>query len=214
MKKWTGMTLGLTLVAAVVATLSSTGCTTTRQERSAQAATKMTELSELLDRGEKQIEAVQKAVTALHRADADKLRKAYDRFDGEVEKMRTMADKVTATSKAMKSRSETYFKAWEAELGEIHNRDLSKLAQDRQAQLKRNFQSIQDATLQLKNSYEAYDRDIADMQRFLGNDLTRAGGSMAAPYLERLAAEAAAVKAATANTREQVAMLAGILAPE
>ncbi len=199
---------------AVVVALSSTGCSTTRQERSAQAATKMAELRDLLDQGEKQIDAVQKAVTDLHRADASHLRKAYDRFDSEAEKMRNIAGKVKATYSAMKKQSDAYFKEWEAELGEIHNRDLSKLAQERRTLLKQHYQSIQDATRQLKNSYAAYDRDIADMQRFLGNDLTRAGSSMATPYLERLAAEAAAVKAATADTRERVAMLARIMAPE
>jgi predicted nucleic acid-binding Zn-ribbon protein len=193
--------------------IAAMGCTTTRQDRSARAASSMADLHKLLAQGEKQVDEVQKALNYLHRAEGRSLRKAYSRFDSEVRDLRKIAAKVDSTASMMAKHSDAYFKKWQAELGEIHNRDLSELAQARQSQLKQQYLAIQHSMTRLKNAYATYDRDMSDMQRFLGNDLTKAGSHMAAPYLGKLEAEAEMVKQATAETRSTVGRLTSILSP-
>ena len=65
----------------------------------------------------------------------------------------------------------------------------------------------------LEKAYVAYEQDLADVERFLGNDLTRAGSDLAGPYLEKLAGEASGVLGASRNVRTGIASLEQVLAP-
>ncbi len=190
------------------------GCSTTRQERSKNASTSMRELNQLLSQAGTQTEKLQASVDKLVKAGPDDLRKAYEQFAKDAGTLRSLAGDARAQGKAMKKSSEAYFSSWEKELSQISNSDLKKMSKERQALLQGEYGDIAAAMSALGKAYTAYEKDLADMERFLGNDLTRAGSELAKPFLTRLNQEADTVQSATRKAQAAISHLETVLKPK
>jgi hypothetical protein len=201
--------IGVLLMAAFL----MSACSTTRQERSAKAVSSLREVRELLAKGEGKVGDLQKEGGALQKAGPDNLRSAYDRFASAAKDLRNVAAETRGEAGAMRARATDYFSAWEKELGQINNVELRKMSRERQSLLNQDFGRIQRAMSSLEKAYVAYEKDLADVERFLGNDLTRMGSEMAGPYLAKLAEEASGVLGASKDVREAIASLEQVLAP-
>lgn len=202
------------LVLVVLSILVLTGCSTARQERAQNTATSMTSLRSLLARGSEQTSALQEAITQLTLTKPDGLRKSYDQFARKAAELRGTADEARDVGAAMKKRAKAYFANWEKEMSQISNSDLKALSKERQALLSQEFAAISAAMSDLGLAYTAYERDLSDMERFLGNDLTRVGSNLAVPHLDRLAKESGSVKAAIERTSAAVRHLETTLSPK
>lgn len=207
MKKILVATLSLCLAGLV-------GCSTTRQERSVKASKSMAELNALLTQGFKQTETLQDSLNALAKAKPDDLRKAYDAFAKNADKLRSIADDARSQAKSMKKNSDAYFSVWEKELNEISNNQLKKMSKERQALLQSEYREIAAAMTGLGAAYKAYEQDLSDIEKFLGNDLTSVGGDLAKPYLTKLANESDAVLRSTKKAQSAIVHLEAVLKPK
>lgn len=190
------------------------GCSTTRQEKSAQAASSMGDLHKLLSQGAAQATKLKVAAGELSAVKTDDLRKSYDRFAEESKDLRSIADDARGQSAAMNKSAKAYFGNWEKELAEISNSDLKKMSKDRQAVLEREYEQITSAMNGLRKAYTAFENDLTDIEKFLGNDLTRNGSDLAKPYLAKLGSEADTVIAATQKAEAAITHLETILKPK
>lgn len=191
-----------------------TGCATTRQEKSARTASTMGELRKLLATGAEQTGKLQDAAENLAKVKTDDLRQAYERFAMEAKQLRAVAAETRNVNTSMSKKAHDYFANWEKEVAEIGNGDLKEMSRERQFLVQQEYGEISSTMRELDMSYTAYETDLADIEKFLGNDLTRVGSDFAKPYLNKLSAKADLVKAATRKAEAAVAHLEDVLKPK
>ncbi len=202
----------MALVALAVLALM-TGCSTTRQDRSKVAAASMGDLSQLLSKGERQAAAMEGAAGQLAAATPAKLRDAYGVFAKDARVFRATAETARDQARAMQKRSRRYFSTWEKELEQIANADLKKMSRERQALLESEFNAITADMAVLGKAYAACETSLADVEKFLGNDLTGVGADLARPHVKRLAQETAEVRSATQRALGAITHLEKTLKP-
>jgi len=190
------------------------GCSTTRQEKSARAVSSMGDLRQLLSKGADQTVKLKASTDSLASAKTGDLRNAYDGFAKDATSLRGIAADVRSLKADMSSAAGAYLVNWEKELGQISNSDMKKMSRDRQALMKKEFGDITSAMGALGKAYAAYEKDIADIEKFLGNDLTQAGSTAVKPYLAKLVTEADSVISATKKAEGAVAHLEDALKPK
>jgi hypothetical protein len=198
----------ITLAAALMA-----GCSTTRQDRSAQAADSMAALNKLLDKGADRAVRLADATDKVSAVNPADLRKAYDQFARETAAIRSIAEDVRSRASAMKKRSRKYLAQWEKEISGINSIELKKMSRERLALMEQDFRKITADMATLGQAYEFCEANISDIERFLGNDLTATGRELAKPALEHLAAQVLKVKSVTRSTQDTVAHLETMLKP-
>ncbi len=190
------------------------GCATTRQEKSAQTASTMEDLSLLLTKSTEQAGKLQNAAEYLATVNSDGLRQAYDRFAKEATELRSIAAKTLSVNESLGKKAKDYFANWEKELGEISNSDLKTMSRDRQTLLQQQYSELSTAMDEWNKVYMGYEKNLADLEKFLGNDLTQVGSEFAKPYLEKLASDTESFKGATQKTEATVSRLGDVLKPK
>lgn len=208
------MQLGHVVLVASMAAAVTAGCSTSRQARSADAVASLRDVRTLLERGQGRVDDLQRATLELQGAPAADLRKTYERFARAAKDLRSIAASTRSQALSMRKRGTAYLSAWEKEVGRIQNADLQGMSRERQALLSQDFGRVQAAMAALETAYVAYEKDLTDLETFLGNDLTRAGGDLARPHLKKLADDSAAVRAASEAARTAVSGLEKVLAPK
>lgn len=188
-------------------TLTS-GCgTLPPQERSTRAVESTDKLSDLVHKGIKQNDTLQLSVKKLASANPENLRESYDAYINDAEKLRDIADEIQDTSQFMNDKTEEYFKGWEKDLKGIRNSKLKNAGQERKASMMDDFTAIAESMEKLEEAYAKYERDIDDVESFLGNDLTPAALQLAKPHLKKLSRNSPAIKEATRGVLDGVSGL-------
>jgi hypothetical protein len=189
------------------------GCSTTRQDRSDQAATSMGDLRKMLDRGAEQSVELIAATDKLSAASPADIRKAYAEFSKAAQGLRSVAEDGKALSASMKKRSNVYLSNWEKEIGSISDSNLQQMSRERQAALEQEFRKLAASVAGLGQTYNSFERNLSDIEKFVGNDLTVAGRDMAKPALERLSGDLLKVKASTRSAQDALSRLEQMLKP-
>jgi hypothetical protein len=201
-----------TMIGLIVLALLA-GCSTTRQDRSAQAATSMSDLRKMLDRGAEQSVELVAATDKLSAASPSDIRKAYAQFSKGAQGLRSIAEDGKSLSASMKKRSNIYLSKWEKEIGSINDSDLRQMSRERQAALEQEFRKLAASMAGLGQTYNSFERNLSDIEKFVGNDLTVAGRDMAKPALERLSGDLLKVKASTRSAQDALSRLEQMLKP-
>lgn len=199
--------IGLILLALLA------GCSTTRQERSAQAATSMGDLRKMLDRGAEQSIELVAATDKLSAASPADIRKSYEQFSKGAQRLRSTAADVKSLSASMKKRANVYLSQWEKEIGSINDGGLRQMSRERQVALEQEFRKLAASMASLGQNYNSAERNLSDIEKFVGNDLTVAGGDMAKPALERLSGDLLKVKASLRLAQDELSYLEQMLKP-
>ncbi len=202
------------LLALVAVMIGLAGCATARPDRSRKAAASMKELNDSLALGQSQLKRVQEATSDLARAKPEELRATYERFAQEASALRDTADDAREETRSMRKNAKAYFAGWEKELNDISNGELQQMSRERRALLESEYGRISAAMSELVQAYEAYEKDVADLEKFLGNDLTRVGSELARPFLARLPGEAEAVRRALGKAQAALGHLQDVLKPK
>lgn len=208
--------LRATMLCAVLSAgaVALSGCSTTQAERSKRTATGLNELRELLEKGDRQVVALNGAVESVMKAEPAKLRAACAAFDKELARARKLASRAQAEVGDIKGNASAYFKVWEQQAGKLENSSLKAMSQERRAALQQDYNRTLASLERVGAAYDPYARDMADLQVFLGNDLTKAGSELAKPHLAKVLADAAPARSALADALVQVKALAAVLAPK
>jgi hypothetical protein len=133
------------------------------------------EFSEEILNGKTSIDATMKALGDVAATANSDPRKAFEQFSKEVPRLESAAAAIRKRALKMKEQGNEYFDKWEADLANVKNPEIRKLALDRKAKLEQAFASIRKYAEPLRQQFDPWMSDLKDLQKYLSNDLTIAG---------------------------------------
>ena len=166
------MKKSLFLVALV---LTLVGCSTTAPDRSARTASTLDKLQQDSVKARLQIESVLTSLDALMNATPDRLRGAYDKYDGDVAKMKQYAAAIREDDSDLQKNGASYLSNWQKDASSVSNPELRQIAEQRRNEIAQKFRGMTTAYSTAAQSFDAFLRDINDVRKVIGNDLTPTG---------------------------------------
>lgn len=126
-------------------------------------------------RARAQIDTVLSSLDTMLNAPSDHLRESYDRYNKDVQKMNEYADAIRENDTDLRKNGNTYLAKWQRDASNISDPELRALAEQRRGQIAQSSQSMRSTLTSAAGSFEAFLRDINDIQKVIGNDLTPTG---------------------------------------
>ena len=163
------------IVCSVLMTLVLAACATSAPDRSARTASTLDSLQQNSTKARLQIDAVTTSLDSLLNAPADQLRTSYDRYDADVKKMKEYASAIRDNDADLQKNSDAYLKNWRKDASSISNPELRAIAEQRRDEIATKYRSMSTSYTSAAQSFTSFLRDIDDIRKVIGNDLTPTG---------------------------------------
>jgi hypothetical protein len=150
-------------------------CATSAPDRAAKAASSLDVMQQNSAKARGQIDTVLSSLDMLLNAPPDRLRETYDRYDKDVKKMNEYADAIRENDTDLRKNGNTYLAQWQRDSSNVSDPELRAIAEQRRGQITQSSQSMRSTLTSAAGSFEAFLRDINDIQKVIGNDLTPTG---------------------------------------
>jgi hypothetical protein len=164
MKKWTLLTIGLTVLL--------TSLTQAQQE---QLAASIKEAQMEATRTAEQLKTTLWALNTLTSQKKGDLRPAYDAFCAEIPRTEAAAASTRTRIKWMSSDGRQYFKDWQNTIDGIANESLRKKAQKRMESVRKSYDKVEASLVQAGEKFRPFLSDLTDVQKALATDVTAGG---------------------------------------
>jgi DUF2959 family protein len=196
--KRAGLTVALLLVVR---------CATSAPDRSVRTASTLEAMQQNSMKARLQIDAVLSSLEGLLNAEPDRLRKAYDRYDGDVKKMKDYANAIRENDADLKKNGSTYLNQWQKDASSVSNPELRALAERRQNEIADKTRSMKSTISTAAQSFAGFLRDIDDIHKVISNDLTPTGQASVknTTIAQTVQQEGAQVKTAIQNAEQSIA---------
>jgi hypothetical protein len=122
------------------------------------------------------------------------LRGTYDAYSDQLARITQNSEKLRAEAEAMRNERAAYFARWEEKAATIDNPSIRASADARKARIRSGYERITTASLTAKDAYDPFMRDLQDVRKFLGGDLSPASVSMLGDVSKKANADGANVK--------------------
>lgn len=166
MKKTAAAALGILILAA---------CATSTPDRAAKAASSLDVMHTNSTRARAQIDTVLTSLDTMLNASPDRLRETYDRYDKDVKQMNAYAADMRENDADLRSNGNAYLAQWQRDASNVSDPELRALAERRRDQIARSSEEMRSKVTLAAGSFEAFLRDINDIKKVIGNDLTPVG---------------------------------------
>lgn len=150
-------------------------CATSAPDRAAKTASSLDVMQQNSSRARAQIGTVLQSLDTLLEASPDRLRETYDRYEKDVKKMNEYADAIRENDTDLRNNGNAYLKQWQRDTSKVSDPELRALAERRRGQIADSSQAMRSTLTTAAGSFEAFLRDINDIHKVIGNDLTPAG---------------------------------------
>jgi len=171
------------------------GCATTGMDRSVRASNSIKDVDSEIRKMNVQIDVTAVSLDTLVAADKGDLKKRFDSYTDNVEKLDKEGKKVLKRLDEMKLRNNQYFSEWEKEGDSFTNSEIRELSEQRRSKLAETYARVPAAGSGIKGSYHAYLTDLKEIQKYLSNDLTPKGVQAVTPVANRSVQDLNALKA-------------------
>lgn len=161
--------------AAAFVLLMFVACATSAPDRAAKAVSSLDVMQQNSSKARAQIDTVLASLDALLNAPSDRLRETYDRYDRDVKKMNEYADAIRENDRDLRKNGNDYLKSWQRDASNVSDPELRALAEERRNQIGQSSQAMRSTLTSAVGGFEAYLRDINDIHKVIGNDLTPTG---------------------------------------
>ena len=162
-------------VTTVFIVLVLAACATSAPDRSKRTASTLDSLQQNSTKARLQIDAVLSSLDALLNAPSDHLRAAYDKYDADVAKMKEYAAAIRDNDSDLQKNSDAYLRQWRKDASSISNPELRAIAEQRRDEIATKYRIMSTSYTGAAQSFTAFLRDIDDIRKVLGNDLTPTG---------------------------------------
>jgi hypothetical protein len=158
--------------ASAIFVLLFVACASSAPDRAAKAASSLDVMQQNSSKARAQIDTVLSSLDTMLNAPADRLREAYDRYDKDVKKMNQYADAIRENDTDLRKNGNTYLAQWQRDASNVSDPELRAIAEQRRGQIAQSSQSMRSTLTSAAGSFEAFLRDINDIRKVMGNDLT------------------------------------------
>jgi hypothetical protein len=162
---------------AVLAMFTFAACATSTPDRAVKAASSLQVMQDNSSKARAQIDTVLSSLDVLMDAPADRLRETYDRYDKDVKQMNEYADHMRENDADLRKNGNTYLAQWQRDASNVSDPELRALSEQRRDEIVRSSQAMRSTVTEAAGSFDAFLRDINDIKKVMGNDLTATGQS-------------------------------------
>lgn len=160
---------------AVLAMFTFAGCATSTPDHAVKAASSLQVMQDNSSKARAQIDTVLSSLDVLMEAPADRLRETYDRYDKDVSQMNEYAAHMRENDADLRTNGDTYLAEWQRDTSKVSDPELRALSEERRGEIVRSSQNMRSTLTEAAGSFEAFLRDINDIRKVMGNDLTATG---------------------------------------
>ena len=152
-------------------------CATSTSDRAVKAASSLQVMQDNSSKARAQIDTVLSSLDVLMEAPADRLRETYDRYDKDVKQMNEYAGHMRENDADLRKNGNTYLAQWQRDASNVADPELRALSEQRREEIVRASQNMRSTVTEAAGSFAAFLRDINDIKKVMGNDLTATGQS-------------------------------------
>ena len=150
-------------------------CATSTPDRAAKTASSLDVMQHNSSKARTHVDTVLASLDTLLNAPPDKLRETYDRYNSDVKQMNEYADAIRENDRDLRKNGNTYLAQWQRDTSNVSDPELRALSVERRDQIARSSASMRTTLTSAAGSFEGFLRDINDIQKVIGNDLTPTG---------------------------------------
>jgi DNA repair ATPase RecN len=151
------------------------GCATTGMDRSVKTSNSIRDVDSEIRKLIVQIDATSKSLDNLVGSGSSDLKKSYNSYSDNVDKLDSEGKRVLKRIDEMKSHSKEYFAEWEKQGVAYKNPEISALSEERRTKLAEIYARVPAAAAGVKSSYLSYLTNLKEIKSYLSNDLTAKG---------------------------------------
>lgn len=170
------------------------GCATTGMDRSVKTSDSIQDLEKEIRKIDGQIDATSRSLEALVAPGNTELKKSFNNYSDNLEKLDDDGKKVIKRMDEMKEHSNDYFDEWEKQGTSYKNPEISKLSAERRMKLTEIYARVPAAGAGIKSSYLASLTTLKEIKSYLANDLTPKGIEAIDPVAKRAVQNLAELK--------------------
>jgi chromosome segregation ATPase len=191
------------------------GCSTSAPNRSARAVSSLEVLQQNSGKARTQIDEVTSSLETLMNAAPERLREAYDRYDRSVSRMIEYAGALRENEHDLQTNGRTYLSQWQKDASSVTDPELRAVAEQRQNEMEAKNASMRTTVTAAVQSFTAFERDISDIRKVIGNDLTATGQNAVrnTTLAQSVRDEGARVKSALQDAEAAIAELRTQITP-
>lgn len=160
---------------AVLAMFTFAACATSTPDHAVKAASSLQVMQDNSSKARAQIDTVLSSLDQLMEAPADRLRETYDRYDKDVKQMNEYADNMRENDADLRKNGNTYLASWQHDASNVSDPELRALSEQRRAEIVRSSQDMRSTVTEAAGSFDAFLRNLNDIKKVMGNDLTATG---------------------------------------
>ena len=159
-----------------------TGCATTGMDRATKTTNSMQTVEMDYKQAPIQIDATRASLEELIRPDQADMKKAYDVYNTNVQKMEKLGRQLDTHTEKMRVKGNDYFAEWESS---YTNPEIRELSERRRIEIREGYVKISEASIGVKGALKSYLTDILEIQKYVSNDLTTQGIESIRPIAQR-----------------------------
>lgn len=189
------------------------GCATKGMQRSEKTGTTMKTVEGDYQQAIEQLDTTKASLEDLVRPGQADVKKAFERYSDNVDKMETLWKRLSGHSDSMRAQGKEYFAEWQKQGNGYTNPEIQALSEQRRSDLTAIFAEISDASIGVKGAFKAYMSDITEIRTYLSTDLTPKGIEAITPITQKAGRDGDELKqsidpvlAAIGKAREEFAL--------
>lgn len=180
------------------------GCASTGMERSDDATTTMQTVENDIQRIVVQLNATGQSLDNLVSPAQSDVKKAFDSFSANVEKIENMEKSFSAHADEMQARGKNYFSEWKKEGATYSNPEIQALSDQRRNELGTVYGRIAANSIGVKTAFKTYVSDVNEISTYLSTDLTSKGIDAIAEVSRKVVRDGADLKHAIKNMQSAI----------
>jgi len=140
--------------------------------------------------------ATKASLEDLVRPDQADVKKAFEKYSDDVDKMEKLWKRVSDHSDNMQAQGKEYFEEWQKQGDTYTNPEIQALSEQRRADLSAIFLEISNASIGVKGAFKSYMSDITEIRTYLSTDLTTKGIEAITPITQKAVSDGENLKQA------------------
>lgn len=179
---------------AVTFAAARTGASGDTFKQSAELGKRTAKTSQDVNKYVTQLDKAEQALSSVSHAQGKDLRKQYESFSKEVNKLEEAQGNATSNIDEMKLTGTEYFSSWDTSIAQMSNPELKQASAERRAKVMKDHDELAATLSEIGRQLQPFMSDLHDLKAFLATDLSPANVDKASEMIQKSQADAQALK--------------------